>query len=201
MVGGGGAGTTGPGAKAIMQAASSWETRMGSGMLRASRSAVSRTVGARVGRIAPNRGAATCASAIRLKRATRASAIRRFGPYRAVTPIHPLQWALLTPAGPACAELRYPQASSISHEFNRMQIRKFGRDSDKKAWLLLDNSSTHVLPDGATDCLWEVDGFKLRGFKRSHTNAVFALANTTSETQAMDAGIIANVKAKTRTKF
>ena len=35
----------------------------------------------------------------------------------------------------------------------------------------------------------------------SHTNAAFALANTTSETQALDAGIIANVKLKGRKKF
>ena len=91
--------------------------------------------------------------------------------------------------------------SRWAHEFNRMQIRKFGRESDMKAWLLLDNSSTHVLPDNATETVWDVDGFKLRGFIMSHTNAVFALANTTSETQALDAGIIANVKLKGRTKY
>ena len=57
-----------------------------------------------VGRImiAPNLGAATRALAIRLKRATRASAIRPFGHYRAVTPIN----HLLTPAWPAYAVLR-----------------------------------------------------------------------------------------------
>ena len=54
-------------------------------------------------------------------------------------------------------------------------IRKFGRESEEKAWLLLDNSSTHVLPDNAINTFWDVDGFKRRGFKMSHTNADFAL--------------------------
>ena len=66
---------------------------------------------------------------------------------------------------------------------------------------VLDNSSTHVLPDGAAACMWEVDGFNLCGVKMSHTNAVFALANTTSETQAMDAGIIKCMKGKARKMF
>jgi hypothetical protein len=91
--------------------------------------------------------------------------------------------------------------SRWAQEFNRLQMRKFGRESEEKAWLLLDNSSTHILPDKAVECIWEADGFKLRGFKMSHTNAAFALANTTSETQALDAGIIANVKLKGRKKF
>ena len=54
-------------------------------------------------------------------------------------------------------------------------IWKFGRESDVKAWVLLDKSSTHVLPDNAINTIWDVDGFKLRGFKMSHTNADFAL--------------------------
>jgi hypothetical protein len=86
--------------------------------------------------------------------------------------------------------------------FNNKQKRKFQvAGQDKKAWLLLDNSSTHVLPEGVEQCIWEVDGFKLRGFQMSHTNVAFLLPNTTSACQPMDGGIIANTKVKTRKKY
>jgi len=65
--------------------------------------------------------------------------------------------------------------SRWANKFNRMQIWKFGREIDVKAWVLLDKSSTHVLPDNAINTIWDVDGLKLRGFKMSHTNADFAL--------------------------
>ena len=65
--------------------------------------------------------------------------------------------------------------SRWANKFNRMQIWKFGRESDVKAWVLLDKSSTHVLPDNAINTIWDVDGFKRRGFKMSQTNADFAL--------------------------
>jgi hypothetical protein len=65
--------------------------------------------------------------------------------------------------------------SRWANKFNRMQIWKFGREIDVKAWVLLDKSSTHVLPNNAINTIWDVDGLKLRGFKMSHTNADFAL--------------------------
>ena len=68
--------------------------------------------------------------------------------------------------------------SRWANKFNRMQIWKFGREIDVKAWVLLDKSSTHVLPDNAINrinTIWDVDGLKRRGFKMSHTNADFAL--------------------------
>ena len=65
--------------------------------------------------------------------------------------------------------------SRWANKFNSMQIWKFGCESDVKAWVLLDKSSTHVLPDNAINTIWDVDGFKQRGFKMSHTNADFAL--------------------------
>jgi hypothetical protein len=50
--------------------------------------------------------------------------------------------------------------SRWANKFNRMQIWKFGRESDVKAWVLLNKSSTHVLPDNAINTIWDVDEFK-----------------------------------------
>ena len=64
----------------------------------------------------------------------------------------------------------------------------------KTAWLIMDNSSTHGIPEGATACIWEAAGLRLRGFKMSNTNVVLIPPNTTSHIQPLDAGIIANSK-------
>ena len=65
----------------------------------------------------------------------------------------------------------------------------------KKAWLLMDNSSTHSMPQDATlppGGMWEANGLRPRGFQLSNTNAVFMPANATSHIQPLDAGIIVN---------
>jgi hypothetical protein len=67
--------------------------------------------------------------------------------------------------------------------------------------LLMDNSSTHGLPQDATSCIWEEDCLRLRGFKMSNTMAIFLPANTTSHIQPLDGGIIVNYKTKFRRLF
>ena len=74
----------------------------------------------------------------------------------------------------------------------------YGTQRDhKKAWLLLDNSSTHYV-DGLEAKVWEADGFQFEGFIMSHTNILFLPPNTTSKIQPLDAGIIACWKAYCR---
>lgn len=74
----------------------------------------------------------------------------------------------------------------------------YGTQKDhKKAWLLLDNSSTHYV-DGLEAKVWEADGFQFEGFIMSHTNILFLPPNTTSKIQPLDAGIIACWKAHCR---
>lgn len=84
--------------------------------------------------------------------------------------------------------------------FNVEMRKKFARqhETDKKAWLILDNSSTHVGWDGVTVKTWDAEGLKAKGLELSHTKVVFLQPNTTSKIQPLDAGIIANVKAMFR---
>jgi hypothetical protein len=84
--------------------------------------------------------------------------------------------------------------------FDRLQQRRLFA-TERRALLLLDNSSTHVIPEGCVACTWEVSGFKFRGFKMEKTDVVFNLPNTTSEVQALDAGIIMSWKAKVRARL
>ncbi len=56
---------------------------------------------------------------------------------------------------------------------------------------MLDNSSTHVIPEGCTAYAWEADGFKFRGFKMEKTRVDFNLPDTTTEVKALDVGTMA----------
>ena len=79
-----------------------------------------------------------------------------------------LQWATEelklseTPSTPAlCMWRKSETKKSFDNRDLPVQQRRL-RGTDRPAWLLLDNSSTHVIPEGCTACSWEVDGFNLR---------------------------------------
>mmetsp|Transcript_16178 Transcript_16178/g.43921 ORF Transcript_16178/g.43921 Transcript_16178/m.43921 type:complete len:272 (+) Transcript_16178:917-1732(+) len=74
------------------------------------------------------------------------------------------------------------------------------RNGGEIVWLLMDNSSTHKIPNflGATAENWNGGGYWVRGFSYGCLRVAFLPPNTTALVQPMDAGIIRAFKAHFR---